>query len=202
MDKKDPELARFCPPPSGDLELWLAPLLAIPGAAVLDLHGLRVPRLKPSDADILDKLADDTAHVVSRVGDGETIGQPGRYFRLRLEASYRHRIEGLDTVAVRDHLGLRDTPDVVTRDPHGEDQERSRSAARVIKNGDDLWSRLGAWPWAAFTGGLKGGWRAETEAAHTLAHWHAAAVGSGSRILVEQERRLRRGVHGPARQSD
>jgi hypothetical protein len=163
----------------------------MPGACVLDLHGLRVPQLTDAEDGLLGQIDDETSRVVARAGDGEAIRQPGRYLRLRLEASYRHRIEGLDTVALRAHLDLRDALDVVTRSAEGEDRLRSRSAARVIRDGDDLWRQLGAWPWAVIKDQLPFDWRRRVDVEEALADWHARTMQAGARQVAQLAHRLR-----------
>lgn len=200
MDRTWPKIDRFCPPREVDLTPWLAPLLEIPRAPVLDLYGLRVPQLiDVEDAGRVDvgegllaQVAHDTSHVVQRhpLNEGESLSQPGRYLRLQIEASYLARIEGRDTIAVRDHLDLRDISEDAARN-------RSRSADRVIRSGDGLWRRLGAWPWAVSDDRLSSNWREHPAVAKALAEWHTAAVAAGTQEVVRLRHRLARGRRGP-----
>jgi hypothetical protein len=73
----------------------------------------------------------------------EGVPQVGRQPYAALCASHAVRLGGHHSAAAAHTWGL----GLVTVS-HASGRERSRTAERLVRVGDDLWSALGAWPWA------------------------------------------------------
>jgi hypothetical protein len=185
---------RFCPP-SGCLEVWLAPILRLGGAVGAPMvsapGGCTVPQVKFADSrwevtamgiaeSRLLERSDPPARIVRNLRP--TLGlfrpppHPGRYISIRMEIAYARDVEEADDRCLIALLRSSERPQVVRRSV-GDDDERFRGLERVVARGRQDWASAGAWPWGMYENGkLNAPWKTDALPAAALERWCSAAA--------------------------